>query len=290
MVLTPARAALLRATCSVSPRASRRVVLTSARAALLACVCACGSGKPKVADDARSAAAAKDASARDAAKDAAARDGAGDATTATTGDVQIRVEWPDVPVDARSSPGVTSCGTPRAAAVAPTTLWGVPDVLVIVDGAPPATGEVRMRLTDCAFSPRLAVGASLALDTTVDRPVTVRVARHFQTTALRAPTDTEAPRTVQLPIAGHTVRLPLAAGDVVELTSDVKDADPAWAIGGAGVITDSSGAAHIKDVPAGPHAVHAWIPPRAGQPARYAEGTITVTPGELTSLTLSFAP
>jgi hypothetical protein len=262
-----------------------------AACALLACGCACGSGKPKVADDARHVAVAKDGDAKDAAaRDAAARDATHDAVRATTGDVQVRVEWPDVPVAARTSPGTTSCGTPRAASVAPTTLWGIPDALVIVDGAPPTTGEVHVRLADCALSPRLAVGASLALDTTVDHPIAVHIAPRYQVTALREPLDASASRTVQLPIAGHTARLPLSAGDIIELTADVKDADPAWIAAGAGAVTDSSGAVLIKGIPVGPHTVHAWLPPRAGQPAHYTEGTVTVEPGDLTTLTLKFSP
>jgi hypothetical protein len=60
------------------------------------------------------------------------------------GDVQLRVEWKDVPVAARASSGRTACGTPRAAAVAPTTTWGVPDVFVMIDvpAKPIASGPV----------------------------------------------------------------------------------------------------------------------------------------------------
>src|SRR5262245_34352729 len=52
---------------------------------------------------------------------------AGGAMTPKPGDAQIRVEWADVPVAARASPGRTPCNTPRAPSVAPTTTWGVPD-------------------------------------------------------------------------------------------------------------------------------------------------------------------
>jgi len=40
----------------------------------------------------------------------------------------------------------------------------------------------------------------------------------------------------------------------------------------------------------GAHAVTAWLPPRAGQPARTGRGTATVTAGELAELTVTLAP
>jgi hypothetical protein len=251
----------------------------------LACVlliAACGSSKPRSVDDARrpATATATDATPIDAAAKPAA----------TTGDVQVRVEWADVPVAARTSPGMTSCGTPRAAAVAPTTTWGIPEALVIVDGAPPVTGQARVRFADCALTPRLVVGGSIALDTTADRPLAIRLAHRFQATALRSAVEAASPRTVQLPIAGHTATLPLAANEVLELSADVKDSDPAWVVGGAGAVTDASGTVLVEDVPVGTHTVRAWLPPRAGQPARLAEGTVTVAAGDLAELTLVLAP
>jgi hypothetical protein len=255
----------------------------------LACVlliAACGSSKPRSVDDARRPppATSADAVSTDAASTPAAT------RRATTGDVHVRVEWADVPTAARTSPGTTSCGTPRAAAVAPTTTWGIPDVLVIVEGAPPVTAHARVRFADCALNPRLVVGGSLALDTTADRPVAIRLAHRYQTTALRAALESTAPRTVQLPIAGHTATLPLAANEVLELTADAKASDPAWVVGGAGAVTDGSGTVLVEDVPIGTHAVRAWLPPRAGQPARFAEGTVTVGAGDLAELTLVLAP
>src|ERR1700733_4787888 len=49
------------------------------------------------------------------------------------GDVQVRVEWPDVPVAARASQSRTRCGTAAAPDVAPTTTWGVPEAIVAID-------------------------------------------------------------------------------------------------------------------------------------------------------------
>lgn len=251
----------------------------------LACVlliAACGSRKPRTVDDALRPAPAPPADALS--HDARAK------PAATTGDVQVRVEWTDVPVAARTSPGMTPCGTPRAAAVAPTATWGVPEALVIVDGAPPVTAEARVRLADCALTPRLAVGTSLALDTTADRPVAVRIAHRYQATGLRTAIETPPPRTVQLPIAGHTATLPLAPNEILELTADVKGADPAWVVGGVGTVTDATGTVLVEDVPVGAHAVRAWLPPRGGQPARFAEGAVTVAAGDLSVLTLELAP
>ena len=45
----------------------------------------------------------------------------------------------------------------------------------------------------------------------------------------------------------------------------------------------------LHEVPAGPHAVTAWLPPRAGQPARIARGTVTAA-GSLAELSLRLAP
>src|SRR6185369_13374927 len=111
-------------------------------------------------------------------EDAAIGDAIGDARRPSdalaarpaTGDLQIRVEWPDVPVVARSSPGRTPCNTPRTPSVAPTTTWGVPDALVIVAGAAPPLAGAHITLADCTLTPRLAVGNGLAITSAVDRP------------------------------------------------------------------------------------------------------------------------
>jgi len=244
---------------------------------------ACGSGKPRVADDARKPPPTPSA-------DAAALDARAPASAATTGDVQVRVEWADVPTLARTSPGLTSCGTQRAPAVTPSTTWGIPDALVIVDGAPAVTSEARVRFSDCALTPRLVVAGSLAVDTTADRPVEIRIRHRYQANALRAAIEATQARVVRLPIAGHIAVAPLAPNEIVELVADVKDADPAWAVGGAGAVTDGSGTVLVKDVPVGTHTVRAFLPPRAGQPPRFAEGSVTVAPGDLAELTLALVP
>jgi hypothetical protein len=211
-----------------------------------------------------------------------------------TGDLQIRVAWPDVPVAARSSPGRTPCNTPRTPSVAPTTTWGVPDALVIVDGAAPspvgAGAGARITLADCTLTPRLAVGTTLAITSAVDRPAQL-VLRKRGTVATLGQLATGEPIAVMLPIAGHTVTVALDPGAIYTL--ETAAADPEIAVIAAvpsGYVTDAAGQILVRDLAAGVHAVTAWLPPRAGQPARLGRGTATVAAGELAQLTVTLAP
>lgn len=207
-----------------------------------------------------------------------------------TGDLQIRVEWPDVPVAARSSPGRTPCNTPRTPSVAPTTTWGVPDALIVIDGAIPLVGSARVTLADCAVTPRLAVGTALAITSAVDRPTTL-VLRKRGTVATLGQLDAGEPVTVMLPIAGHTVTAALEAGAIYSLETAAADPEVAFiaAVPG-GYVSDAGGQVLARDLAAGLHAVTAWLPPRAGQPARIGRGTATVAAGELAQLTVTLAP
>ena len=81
----------------------------------LVALAACSSGRAKAVEDARTAAHPEPTP--KPASDAPA-------IVSGAGDVQIRVEWHDVPAVVRASPGRTMCGTALAAAVAPTTTWG----------------------------------------------------------------------------------------------------------------------------------------------------------------------
>lgn len=270
------------------------------RAALLAAAAACSSGTPRATDDAKPVGSAAPVRPGDAAVGAAA--GSGSATAprtpprtpaATTGDAQIRVAWTNVPVAARGSAGATPCGTPRAPQVAPTTTWGIPDVVIVVEGAPApaanAVGEARVVLADCALGPRLAHGGQLIVESAVDRPARVQVARRgalAQPDALAA----GAPRIVQLPIAGHAVALALEPGALYEVATTDPQPETAWVIGGPVplAITDASGGALIRDLSSGAHAVTAWLPPRGGQPGRVARGTVTVVAGDLAELSLGW--
>ncbi len=218
-----------------------------------------------------------------------ARDAAPVAVATTTGDVQVRVEWTNVPAAVRNSPGKTACNTPRAPAVAPSTTWGIGDVLVIVDGATAALGEAHVRLADCALAPRVLVGRSLAVDSASDHPGKLAISRRGEVGSLDH-LDKGKPRTIQLPIAGHTVTAELEPGGVYELATDAKDPEVAWVVAAPGAVTEPSGVVLIKDVPPGKHAVTAWLPPRAGQPARHAQGEVTVVAGDLAELTLQLVP
>ncbi len=246
---------------------------------------ACSSVKPHAIEDAKHPAlAGSDAAHADAAAVVVA-------PSATTGDVQVRVEWPAVPSAVRASPGATSCGTPRLAQVAPSTTFGIGDVLVIVDGAPVVLGETHVRLADCAWSPRIAIGSSLAIDSAADRPAKIILTQRLRAADFQAKAEESSPPVpVLLPTAGHTVTTPLETGAVYQLATDGKDPEVAWVVAAAGAVTDPSGVVLVKDVPAGAHAVRAWLPARAGQPPKYASGQVTVVAGDLAELTLKLAP
>ncbi|HET9622305.1 MAG TPA: hypothetical protein VFP84_13120, partial [Kofleriaceae bacterium] len=211
----------------------------------------------------------------------------------TTDNLQVRVEWPNVPVAARTSPGRTPCNTPRAPLVAPTTTWGVPDALVIVDGAPPADPPPapHVTLADCALAPRvIAGGPTLAITSAADRPAALALRKHGLATDLAHLTP-GAPTAIQLPIAGHTVTTALDAGAIYALATDASEPELAYiaALPGAAV-TEASGQVTLRHLAVGAHAVTAWLPPRAGQPARLGRATAKVSAGELAEVTVSFAP
>lgn len=242
------------------------------------------SGKPR-SDEPTPAVIRSEAGASDAAlADASPSDAPG---AHATGDLQIRVEWPDVPAVARSSPGRTPCNTPRSPAITPTTTWGVPDALVIIDGASGAAGEARITLADCAFSARIVTGTTLAITSAVDRPATLTLRKRGPLAALVA----GEPRLVRLPIAGHTVTTTLDPGAIYSLETDAADPEVAFvaALPGA-YLTEANGQVTIHGLGVGSHAVTAWLPPRAGQPARTGHATAKITANDLAELTIPLAP
>jgi hypothetical protein len=246
---------------------------------------ACSSGRAKAVEDARTATHVEPAATKPTGDAAVAPGGAGD--------VQIRVEWHDVPAAVRASPGRTACGTARVPAVAPTTTWGIPDAVVVIGaerGKPAADPSSKITLDRCALAPRAMVaGAALAVTTTASEPVHLQFARRYALKDLAA-ASTEPARALQLPIAGHEVDAPLEAGGVYELGDG---SDSAWIVAAAPTayagITDATGAAVLRDVPVGKYPVTAWLPPHAGQPARLARGEVTVTAGALAEVTLDLA-
>ncbi len=256
-----------------------RVLVGFAIAAIAAC-----SGKPRP-EEAMHVPAHDDAAIGDGRSSPDAR-----AARPATGDLQIRLEWPDVPVAARSSPGRTPCNTPRTPSVAPTTTWGVPDALVIVAGAAPPLAGAHITLADCTLTPRLAVGGTLAITSAVDRPAKL-VLRKRGTVANLEQLAGGEPASVMLPIAGHTVTTALEPAAIYSLETNAAEPEVAFVVSvPGGYVTEASGQVIAHDLAVGSHAVIAWLPPRAGQPARLGRGTATVVSGELTELTITLAP
>jgi len=268
------------------------------RAVAVLLIAAC-SGKPRPEEASSSVAPRSDVVAAGDADSIGDATAAGDATSAgdaalagstATGDLQIRVEWPDVPVVARNSPGRTPCNTPRAPSVVPTTTWGIPDALVIVDGIAPPIVAAGITLADCALTPRLAVGGSLAITSAVERPARLVLRKRGSVASLGQLAAGE-PIPVMLPIAGHTVTAALDPGAIYSLETDAADAEIGFVANLAGgYVTDASGHVLARGVAVGQHAVTAWLPPRGGQPARTGHGTATIAGGALAELTVTLAP
>lgn len=249
-------------------------------------VAGCSGKKPPVVEDARRA--TPDSSAHDASNaDASAGSAVAVITSPTTGDISVRVEWPDMPRELRVSPGPNRCGGTLAAQAVPTTTWGVADVVVFVEGvAPPASKTARVVARPCAIAPRVAVGTSVAIASSADRPLRLSLARAFATSNFAAVTDTA--RSVALPIAGHEAIAELADG-IYKIVETGERVDEAWLVAAPAVLTDASGTVVIKDVAPGTHTVRVWLPPRGKLAGRSLKGLVDVLAGELAEVTLSLA-
>jgi hypothetical protein len=208
---------------------------------------------------------------------------------APRGDVQIRVEWKDVPVVARASPGRTACGTAKLAAVAPTTTWGIPEAVVMIEvdrGKPLGAEPARIVLDHCALAPRIAIGSSVTVASAMDAPAQVTFARVGAARPLIAPVKTEG-KVARLPVIGHEVAVPIDPSSLLALTSAedvalvIAPPTPYFAI------TEANGQVVLRDVPVGTFDIAALLPARAGQPARMAKGSVTVVAGGLAEVTLS---
>jgi hypothetical protein len=225
---------------------------------------------------------------------------------AQKGDVQIRVEWKDVPLAARASPGTTPCNTPRVASVAPTTTWGVPDAVVMIDvdhGAAPSDPHARVVLDHCALSPRIVVaGPALDIASNADAPAQLALVKSARARPLGASLGGSfgprgqvafvmpAPRPVQLPIAGHTVHAALEPDSIYTLSSGDELATIVVPTTPYVAVTEATGQVVVRDVPVGTHSVAVWLPERGGQPARGGHGTVTVTADALAEITVELAP
>jgi hypothetical protein len=190
------------------------------------------------------------------------------APAAGKGDASIRVEWHDVPLEARK-PG--PCG-PQ---VAPTTTWGIPDVVVTIDapGTAPARTP-RVTLDSCLRPPVQIASDSLIVASGALQPAKLTIAK-----------DGGAALPIELPIAGHEVAVPLAPGRY-ELASGGAHA---WVVAAPtpwSAVTDATGVAVLRDLPSGTYAVSAWSPASG----RSAKGEVTVAAGQLADVTLQLQP
>jgi hypothetical protein len=215
-----------------------------------------------------------------------------------SGDLQVHVEWHDVPTALRASPGRTACNTARPAALAPSTTWGIPDVVVLVDAGAPSAQDARVVARRCELAPALQVvgtGATLEVASEAEQPLALGLDRYAApdtVVAAGAALGSATRMPIQLPVIGHAVAIALAEAVVDAVTAPGSDEDAAWVVAWphAAAVTDRDGVAALRGLPAGGHAVVAWLPPRAGQPARVARGSATVVAGQLADATLSIAP
>jgi hypothetical protein len=220
------------------------------------------------------------------------------ATGSGSGDLVVHVEWHDVPTALRASPGRTGCGAARPGELAPSTTWGIPDVVVLVDAGSATTDAARVVAQRCELAPALQVvgtGATLEVASAVEQPLALALDSHGAPDAVVAAGSALGSATrlaIQLPVIGHAVAVALADPVVDAVTSPGSDADAAWVVvwPHAAAITDRDGVATLRGLPAGGHAVVAWLPPRAGQPAHVARWSATVVAGQLADATLSLAP
>ena len=250
-------------------------LIALAALALLAC------GKKSAARD---DAAVHDAAPRPPADAAPAPDDALPADAVT-----IRVEWKDAPASVRTSPGRDACGDPRPPLATVHTLHGVADVAVWLDDLTTVHGTVVRNVTvrTCRVAPAVqvaAIGDALQVRSLTETRRQVEV-------AWREEIGVEEPETIvariDLPVVGHVAAMPLERGGIVEI------ADQAYVVvvpHRLAAVTDATGVATIRGVPPGEHTVRAWLRGAAGEPARLAEGTVTVRAGEAAAVTLSLAP
>ena len=242
---------------------------------VLALVAACSGGKAKTVEDAAHTTPHVDAPPP---REAPRAEPAGG-----NGDVQVRVEWKEVPLAARASPGRTSCGTPIVPAVMPTTMWGIPDVVIELEGAPAAPPRRSIVLANCALAPRVVTGTKLMIASAAAEPAKLRLQQIGKLPLGSAPIAGGKARDIYLPIAGHEVDASLDPGAIYTLE------DATIVAGDALAVTDATGTAVLRGVASGNHAVTAWLPARSGQPARIARGKVTVTAGALAEVTLDLA-
>lgn len=250
----------------------------------------CSGGKRKAVEDARRPAPPSDGATAGSASGSATGSAAPAAlgpyrvdAQGKTGDVQVRVEWKDVPQALRVPGTSAACGRATLPALSPTTTWGIPDAFVSIEvdhGKPMPALRARLSVDDCTITPRLAVaGATLTIASAVEKPATVTLAE-----------PGGAPRALYLPVVGHEIEVALTPGAVHTVTyatdqvaSVVSASSPYVAI------TEPTGQVILRDVPVGTHAVRAWLPARGALEPRVATGSVTVTEGALAEVTLDIS-
>lgn len=254
----------------------------------------CSGGKPKAVEDARPPIAASDAGSSAVPPMPVTPPGPYRVDTAAkTGDVQIRVEWKDVPAALRASPGPTPCGSAARPALSPTTTWGIPEALVSIEvdhGKAFAPVRPRVELADCSLAPRLAIaGTTLAIASAVEQPQTVTLAEVGHV-PVGSPTAPGTPRTLYLPIIGHEVEAALTPGSIYSVAFGATETATIVAATTPYVaITEPTGQVVVRDVPVGTHSVRVWLPRRGPLEPRSATGTVTVTEGALAEITLDIS-
>jgi hypothetical protein len=217
---------------------------------LLVCGAACSGNATETPVETGSSAATPATPARgDAAVGSA---GAAAAAGSGVGDLEIHVEWHDTPTALRTSPGRAPCGTARPAALAPSTTWGIPEVASATEG-----------------------------------PIELALAPHG---ALDDLASVGSARLIRLPVIGHAVAV-ADDGVVDSVAWTAGNGDPAWLLRWphAAGVTDRDGQVTVRGLPAGTHAIVAWLPPRAGAPSRVVRGNAVVVTGQLVEATLSLA-
>lgn len=216
------------------------------------------------------------------------------------GAVRVIVRWPHPPQARLRSPGENDCGMPRAPSVEPDVLWGLAEVMVILElerGKDwPAPAPVAIAAHSCALTPRIALarrGDIVSLGNRDGAIAKLRVRQQTWRGAAALGSVALGPaRTLRLPWRGHRVGLPLPAPALWQIELDGKHGgqDAAWLLVPPhpyASITDPSGSASFAEVPSGEVSVVAWLPARGNGRAAVVRGTVNVQAGKTSELVLS---
>ena len=158
-------------------------------------------------------------------------------------------------------------------------------MFVAVEGFAIAPKPKRIMFGDCVLSPRVVAAAeALTIASAAEAPVTLTLAR-MGSLPLGGDLQEEQGRAIYLPIAGHTVEVPLEPG--MYRLSEPGGAE-AWIVRGDVAVTEGSGGIVLREVPAGATAT-AWLPPRSGQPPRTGKAAIKHGTGAISDVTVDIS-